>query len=192
MKCDLCGKEIDIDKAAIGSELCKSCYSMAYDEQCSSVNVASDGRPINCSVCQTQVYTYYKIKNDVLCGRCFEGGDATISEVSAQSSQPIISSSVSNKGVKYAAIYLALFGVMFLVLLSGINNPGNSGEGGVLLLPFVLPWILIFPDIPYSSHSQSIMILYLWVSAFLNSILIYLIYWWCNRPETKDKQPKQE
>jgi hypothetical protein len=161
---------------------------MVYDGQGTNVEIESDGSPINCSVCQKQVYTYYKIKNDVLCGRCFRGEDATIVEASTLSSQPIICSSVSNKGVKYAAIFLALFGVMFLYLLSGINNPGNSGEGGVLILPFVLPWILIFPDTP----SQSITLLLLWASAFLNSVLIYLIYWLCNRPKTKDKPPEHQ
>ena len=37
-------------------------------------------------------------------------------------------------------------GVYAIHTVSVYTNPANSGESGILLLPFALPWILLLPD----------------------------------------------
>lgn len=83
-------------------------------------------------------------------------------------------SRVSKTGIISAIIFLVSFAAVFTFLLySARTNHADSGEGGILLLPFGMPWIFMFPE---SRHIQSIMPQLLCFSAFLNSVLVYFIF----------------
>ena len=53
----------------------------------------------------------------------------------------------SISGMASAGLFsvLALI-VLLLHLYSVVSNPGDSGESGIMLIPFSLPWILLVPS----------------------------------------------
>ena len=52
----------------------------------------------------------------------------------------------SRGGLLAAGLFLfAAASVLFWVFLVASKNPADSGESGILLLPFAMPWILIIP-----------------------------------------------
>jgi hypothetical protein len=58
--------------------------------------------------------------------------------------RPVLKS--SKPGYAAAAIFLLLaVGVFAWLIYSASTNPGDSGEGGVLLIFFAMPWINIIP-----------------------------------------------
>jgi hypothetical protein len=53
----------------------------------------------------------------------------------------------SRLGFAAAATFLSLFvGVSCWVFFIASKNPADSGESGILLLPFTMPWITILPS----------------------------------------------
>ena len=76
----------------------------------------------------------------------------------------------SKGGLLAAGLFLTLVIAVFAwVLYSATTNPADSGESGLLLLPFAMPWVAIMP--------QS------WLSATtgfgaigLNASILYLIF----------------
>ena len=83
-------------------------------------------------------------------------------------------SRVSKTGIISAIIFLVAFAAVFSFLLySARTNHADSGEGGILLLPFGMPWIFMFPE---SRYIQSIMPQLLYLSTFLNSVIVYFIF----------------
>lgn len=83
-------------------------------------------------------------------------------------------SRVSKTGIISATIFLVSFAALFSYLLySAHTNHADSGEGGILLLPFGMPWIFMFPE---SARIRSIMPQLLCISALLNTVLLYFIF----------------
>jgi len=84
---------------------------------------------------------------------------------------------ISKIGVICAGFFLSLFvGLFSFLRYSASRNPADSGEGGVLLLPFVAPWLFMVPDsIVGSTTWDSISTLMMWLFAILNSLIIYFI-----------------
>ena len=85
----------------------------------------------------------------------------------------------SKIGVVCSGVFLGLYALVNLWLYySAITNPADSGEGGILLLGFAYPWILLFlfPSAPLGDtwlrHYPQAGLL---VSVLLNAIVIYLV-----------------
>lgn len=54
---------------------------------------------------------------------------------------------LSAGGFIAAGLFLLLaFAVFAWLSFSAANNPADSGESGVLLLPFAMPWVMIVPE----------------------------------------------
>ena len=52
----------------------------------------------------------------------------------------------SRAGAVAAALYLLAFlGVFAWVFFAASKNPADSGESGILLLPFAMPWVTWLP-----------------------------------------------
>lgn len=52
----------------------------------------------------------------------------------------------SRSGFVAAGIFLLAAGLIFFwVFFIASKNPADSGESGILLLPFAMPWVLIIP-----------------------------------------------
>ncbi len=76
----------------------------------------------------------------------------------------------SKLGLLVSICYLALFlMVLGWVVFSASSNPADSGEAGILLLPFAMPWIEFMPEgwlgLPAAVGS-----------VFVNAVLIYLVF----------------
>ena len=53
----------------------------------------------------------------------------------------------SRPGLTLASVFLLLASAVFAwVFYSASSNPADSGESGILLLPFAMPWIALVPD----------------------------------------------
>jgi len=53
----------------------------------------------------------------------------------------------SRLGLITAGIFLSLAAAVFCrILLSAATNPADSGESGIMLLPFAMPWIMLMPQ----------------------------------------------
>lgn len=75
----------------------------------------------------------------------------------------------SKSGLLSTGFFLGSAVAVFCWLIySAATNPADSGEGGVLLLFFALPWIMYFPRSLINPFSAVAMIV-------MNSLLIYLI-----------------
>jgi hypothetical protein len=62
------------------------------------------------------------------------------------------------------------------LLYSAMTNPADSGEGGLLLLAFTLPWSLILPDfVVEAGWFQALAPLPAWALIGLNAFLLYCI-----------------
>ncbi len=63
--------------------------------------------------------------------------------------------------------------VKSLLIYSAKTNAADSGEGGILPLPFFFPWV-IFPGVDswLSSHIDSMQ----WVFYFVNTVTIYFVF----------------
>ncbi|MFA4828630.1 MAG: hypothetical protein WC855_14320 [Thermodesulfovibrionales bacterium] len=80
---------------------------------------------------------------------------------------------ISKGGLICSSVYAGLFLLLFFILMvSGRTNPGNSGESGILLLPFLLPWIIFLRTGSWFDHNIETLI---WVVILLNTLIIYLI-----------------
>lgn len=73
-------------------------------------------------------------------------------------------------GLIASGLYLGAFLVgLAWLFYSSSTNPGDSGEGGVLLLPFVMPWVMFLPD-AWGGLGSVIGIV------VLNAVLLYLLF----------------
>lgn len=124
--CDLCGIEINIDQFAEETKLCRSCFSMLKDEQSGDELKLPEKPILTCSVCQKQVYVYYNIDNDIICGRCFGGEDTANTDEVLKQTNPY---SVKPFGFKR----LSFFALIAICSIGGLY----------LLSPFIF-WGLIF------------------------------------------------
>lgn len=50
-------------------------------------------------------------------------------------------------GISAMSLFLILAGsILTWIILAASKNPADSGESGILLLPFAMPWIMVMPD----------------------------------------------
>jgi uncharacterized membrane protein YhaH (DUF805 family) len=71
-------------------------------------------------------------------------------------------------------IAAGLFLLLFLVLLAWMffiasKNPADSGESGILLLPFAMPWVALVPQVWLGP-------LVGFASVLVNTLIIYLLF----------------
>ena len=76
----------------------------------------------------------------------------------------------SRSGFAAAALFLALFfGLFAWVFFVASKNPADSGESGILLLPFAMPWVTMLPQ-RWLGPAAGIL------SVLLNAFIIYLVF----------------
>jgi hypothetical protein len=83
----------------------------------------------------------------------------------------------SKSGFIVAAVFAGLaLAALFLHLHSVKTNPGDSGESGIILLPFCSPWILMVPRSIVYSHLWAFLgyVSYILFVA-LNAFILYLL-----------------
>jgi len=66
----------------------------------------------------------------------------------------------------FLLIFLALFAWVFFV---ASKNPADSGESGILLLPFAMPWVMWLPVHWLGPGSGAVCVV-------LNAALLYLLF----------------
>ncbi|NJD90992.1 MAG: hypothetical protein FIA91_05680 [Geobacter sp.] len=175
MQCDLCGKKVDFDnfstyEGVAGSKLCRSCLSM--------MRVVDN--PKRCISCLKEIISFYEVEGNILCESCLDNhGAAESNEVlNPTENKCERESRLSKVGIIAALIFLFSFAASFTYLMeSARTNPADSGEGGVLLLPFVSPWVFMIPESLMMSPIHDKLILPLMsFFALLNSILLYFLF----------------
>ena len=76
----------------------------------------------------------------------------------------------SRGGFVAAGLFLLLFIVVFSwVYFIASKNPADSGESGILLLPFAMPWITLFP-----ARMSGLVLAF--VCVFINALVLYLVF----------------
>ena len=83
----------------------------------------------------------------------------------------------SKNGFIIAGIFVALaLAALFSHLYSAQTNPGDSGESGIVLLPFSAPWIFMIPQsVVYSEFwAHWVYVSYL-VFVTINSFILYAL-----------------
>jgi hypothetical protein len=69
-----------------------------------------------------------------------------------------------------SGLFLLLAAAVFgWVIYSASTNPGDSGESGILLLPFAMPWVTILPQNWLGPWAGLGLI-------FLNGVILYLLF----------------
>ena len=188
MECDLCGKKVDFDNSSTYegvavSKLCRSCLSM--------MRVVDN--PKQCFACQKEVISFYQVEGNILCESCFDDhGAAESNEVLKQPENKCKEESrLSKAGIIAALIFLFSFATTFFYLIeSARTNPADSGEGGILLLPFVSPWAFMIPEsLIMSPIYEKLIIPLMSFFALLNSFLIYLFFGGAFALANKKKDP---
>lgn len=77
---------------------------------------------------------------------------------------------ISKGGFVASGVFLSLAVAVFLwVFFIASRNPADSGESGLLLLPFALPWIMLVPVQWLGPISGIGMI-------FFNALILYLVF----------------
>ena len=75
----------------------------------------------------------------------------------------------SRIGLAAAIVFLILAGGVFAwIFFVASKNPADSGESGVLLLPFALPWVFLAPE-PWVGPVLGL------ISILFNAALLYLV-----------------
>ena len=83
----------------------------------------------------------------------------------------------SKAGFIVSGIFFALAVAALAVHLYSVKtNVADSGESGIVLLPFCLPWIMMIPDsVLYSRwYGQLAYVIYL-VFVAINALILYII-----------------
>jgi hypothetical protein len=76
----------------------------------------------------------------------------------------------STAGLVAGSLYLALFFAVFCwIFLVASKNPADSGESGILLLPFAMPWVMWLPVEWLGPLTAT-------ACVFINSLLLYLLF----------------
>lgn len=76
----------------------------------------------------------------------------------------------SRGGLVAAATFLTVFFAMLCWLfLVASKNPADSGESGILLLPFAMPWVLWIPQAWVGPGSGM-------AAVSLNAVIVYLVF----------------
>ena len=80
----------------------------------------------------------------------------------------------SRLGLYLAIIFLVIFISFVLLLKFGPRNPGDSGESGLILVIFAIPWIFFIHFPLYADVSQTTRdILGLYIPVAVNTLIIY-------------------
>ena len=73
-------------------------------------------------------------------------------------------------GVLAAGLFLSAAAAVFAwVFFVASKNPADSGESGILLLPFAMPWISLIP-------TEWLGLLAALGSIFLNALILYCVF----------------
>ena len=76
----------------------------------------------------------------------------------------------SRRGFLAAGLFLGAASSVFLWIFAvASKNPADSGESGILLLPFTMPWILVVPDDWLGLSLGSVCILF-------NAAILYCVF----------------
>lgn len=76
----------------------------------------------------------------------------------------------SKGGIVAAGIFLFLAVATFAwIVFIASKNPADSGESGLLLLPFAMPWIMLIPNALVGPFTGMAMILF-------NALILYLVF----------------
>ena len=76
----------------------------------------------------------------------------------------------SKGGIVAAGLFLSLALAVFAwIFFVASKNPADSGESGILLLPFAMPWIMILPSAWIGPFTGIAMILF-------NAFILYLVF----------------
>jgi hypothetical protein len=76
----------------------------------------------------------------------------------------------SRGGFIAAGLFLLLFVVVFSwIYFIASKNPADSGESGILLLPFAMPWITLLP-----AHLAGLLLAF--VCVFINALILYFLF----------------
>ncbi len=76
----------------------------------------------------------------------------------------------SKFGIVAAGIFLFLVVATFVwIFFAASRNPADSGESGLLLLPFAMPWIMLMPNALVGPFTGMAMILF-------NALILYLVF----------------
>ncbi len=76
----------------------------------------------------------------------------------------------SRSGFAAAVVFLILFfGLFSWVFFVASKNAADSGESGILLLPFAMPWAIITPE-GWLGPASGIL------SVLLNGLIIYFVF----------------
>jgi len=96
---------------------------------------------------------------------------------------PKLSIRFSKGGIAAAGLFLSLAMAVFAwIFFVASKNPADSGESGILLLPFAMPWITILPSDWVGPFTGLAMILF-------NSLILYLVFGGLRRAKRPDEQP---
>ena len=77
---------------------------------------------------------------------------------------------LSRGGLVVGGLFLSLAAaVFFWVFFVASKNPADSGESGILLLPFAMPWIDLVPDLWLGPWLA-------WSCILLNALILYCIF----------------
>ena len=88
----------------------------------------------------------------------------------------------SRSGFIAAGILLLLFACAFAwVFLVASKNPADSGESGILLLPFAMPWISLIP-------SAWLGLLVAFGCVLLNALILYCVFGGLRFATSTDRQ----
>ena len=73
-------------------------------------------------------------------------------------------------GIIAAGIFLFLAVATFVwIFFVASKNPADSGESGILLLPFAMPWIMLMPNALVGPFTGMAIILF-------NALILYLVF----------------
>jgi hypothetical protein len=80
-------------------------------------------------------------------------------------------------GASAAGVFLgAAIGIETWLLYSAYADPADSGEGGLLLLPFMLPWLMLVPDWALrAAWFDAVGPGLAWGMIFVNAFLLYCL-----------------
>jgi len=72
-------------------------------------------------------------------------------------------------------IFLAV-AALFMHLYSVRTNPGDSGESGIVMLPFSVPWILMVPSsVAYSRFWAYGVYSFYFACVSINALILYIL-----------------
>lgn len=97
----------------------------------------------------------------------------------------------SRTGAGLAGVFLSAgIVIQAWLLVSAWTNPADSGEGGMLLFAFTLPWTLLVPEsILGAAWFDAVGPWLAWGTIVLNTFLLYCLAGGVRLARTRDRRP---